>query len=893
MSNKKVLSQATRGLNKAKAPSKSRDIIYDPMGQWAHPGQNTRIPGGDITMQGVPYPVWAQPNVGQPQMMQPGQEYNFPEADYVDEYPQMKRGGYMKGLVPMPKPSNKGLASKAYSRSLDATNRLFTENYLFKKPKDKRRKVFDPKAKYYAEGGFIETELTDEEIQAYKDGGYIVEDISIPTLEYQKGGASSDDPWKKIMRTTQKKIIESGKVKKDNSDWRRANDEAPNLNYQNTNQNTTVKKLSPEDKKRQENFNKNFGVEGKDNYTKLKDKVQENLKLWAGERDNYGDYDDGEWKSAVEDLTTKEMNKAFDNKPDNQIAPKMNKDAPRETVAEYRKAKQDWDKKNFLEKIGTSLGHDLGILDRGNPYKEFLPAPVAGVPQMADDISGMGRSEFFTKGAQYLMPKVKQAANYFFKEEGGNIDNNQMLELQEGGIYTYAGRKDSKYKKDSEGNWLISNKSTGNKFIPIKDPTGERTVQLNKSAKSENSIDLSNITPDRSGSESTDTQGYKLLNKQLSEDKLNKQYQSRNEKQAAVDSYVESIKKQKPFGKDTKKNKEYQDKAISDIRNKFIENPDQAYSIAYNSLTNDSKHSVKALPKGSVKTGPSAYDILTNPFDAFKYSVMTGDVSNMPANYNKFKRAGINPLDSQGGNLVGDALNMGYNPIDMVDKVYYHTKQGDGWSAALNAARALPMLKGLSKTAQGAKVLSGLNSKVVQPLEKVLNSPMPGLVKATQKSSPLLQKLAKNATINNALTGRALTSAALQVPDLYDKGSTLAKDFNKNNALEFLETAADVGLTTMPYTKIPGLSKRIDTILDKSTNPYWFSKAYWGAADPDKKFLEYSTPIAGGKVFDAISLLKTLPVGKRKGGESNSMETELTDAEIEQLRKQGYVIELI
>jgi hypothetical protein len=413
MSNKKVLSQATRGLNKAKAPSKSRDIIYDPMGQWAHPGQNTRIPGNDITMQGVPYPVWAQPNVGQPQMMQPGQEYNFPEADYVDEYPQMKRGGYMKGLVPMPKPSNKGLASKAYSRSLDATNRLFTENYLFKKPKDKRRKVFDPKAKYYQDGGeqdedYIETELTDEEIQAYKDGGYIVEDISIPTLEYQKGGASSDDPWKKIMRTTQKKIIESGKVKKNNSDWRRANDEAPNLNYQNTNQNTTVKKLSPEDKKRQENFDKNFGVEGKDNYTKYKDKVQENLKKLASQRDNYGDYDDGEWESAVEDLTTKEMNKAFDNKPDNQIAPKMNKDAPRETVAEYRKAKQDWDKKNFLEKIGRTLAYDIGITDRGNPYNEFLPAPVAGTPGLAEDMTGMGRSKMFIKGAQYLMPKVKQ-----------------------------------------------------------------------------------------------------------------------------------------------------------------------------------------------------------------------------------------------------------------------------------------------------------------------------------------------------------------------------------------------------------------------------------------------------------------------------------------------------
>jgi hypothetical protein len=153
MSNKRPLQIAKKELTKAKAPSKPRDIIYDPMGQWKHPGQNTRIPGSDITMQGVSYPVYAEPNIGEPQMMYPGQEYAFPGADYVDEYPQMKRGGYMKGLVPMPKPSKKGLASKAYSRSLDATNRLFTENYLFRKPKDRKRKVFDPNAKYYADGG--------------------------------------------------------------------------------------------------------------------------------------------------------------------------------------------------------------------------------------------------------------------------------------------------------------------------------------------------------------------------------------------------------------------------------------------------------------------------------------------------------------------------------------------------------------------------------------------------------------------------------------------------------------------------------------------------------------------------------------------------------------------
>ena len=89
--NRKVLRTATNELGKAKAPSKPKDITTDPMGQWKYPGQNTRIPGGNITMQGVSYPVFAQPNVGQPQMMYPGQDYQFPDADYVDEYPMAKK----------------------------------------------------------------------------------------------------------------------------------------------------------------------------------------------------------------------------------------------------------------------------------------------------------------------------------------------------------------------------------------------------------------------------------------------------------------------------------------------------------------------------------------------------------------------------------------------------------------------------------------------------------------------------------------------------------------------------------------------------------------------------------------------------------------------------------
>ena len=70
-------------------------MIEDPRGQWAHPGKNTRIPGNQITMEGIDYSVWAVPDVGEPVLMQPGQEYTFPGASYVDEYPMLEQGGQL------------------------------------------------------------------------------------------------------------------------------------------------------------------------------------------------------------------------------------------------------------------------------------------------------------------------------------------------------------------------------------------------------------------------------------------------------------------------------------------------------------------------------------------------------------------------------------------------------------------------------------------------------------------------------------------------------------------------------------------------------------------------------------------------------------------------------
>jgi len=77
-------------------PSKWKDggTIVDPMGQWAHPGEVTIIPGTDITMEGVDYPVLGISDTGDQQMMYPGEDYDF-DGEYVTEYPMMQEGGWL------------------------------------------------------------------------------------------------------------------------------------------------------------------------------------------------------------------------------------------------------------------------------------------------------------------------------------------------------------------------------------------------------------------------------------------------------------------------------------------------------------------------------------------------------------------------------------------------------------------------------------------------------------------------------------------------------------------------------------------------------------------------------------------------------------------------------
>jgi hypothetical protein len=121
----------------------------------------------------------------------------------------------------------------------------------------------------------------------------------------------------------------------------------------------------------------------------------------------------------------------------------------------------------------------------------FLPAaqhanggqlkPDYSLPEDSFQQGGRG-----LKNSVYASSMGQYPANY---AEGG-----AMNQYPDGGsIYTYAKRPGSYYQKDSAGNWFISNKGTGGQYVPIDDPSGQRTAALNKGAV----VTMANPTPDK------------------------------------------------------------------------------------------------------------------------------------------------------------------------------------------------------------------------------------------------------------------------------------------------------------------------------------------------------------------------------------------------------------
>ena len=139
--------------------------VVDPMGQWAHPGKITRIPGSDITMQGVPYPVYGVGSNGQEQMMYPGQEYNFGGASYVDEYPIMQGGGWSGGGLSR---SNLAMMSALNKDIKDqkARDAQVTISQYTPKPGDQQRMNANKDAYRKEQGKFLNRLADNQHMQA-------------------------------------------------------------------------------------------------------------------------------------------------------------------------------------------------------------------------------------------------------------------------------------------------------------------------------------------------------------------------------------------------------------------------------------------------------------------------------------------------------------------------------------------------------------------------------------------------------------------------------------------------------------------------------------------------------------------------------------------------------
>lgn len=150
MGNKKILIEALKNLNKAKAPVKKKDIDYNSKMGYRDDSpfrkkksQDITTPDGTIDMSNTGIPLVANGRILPPY----SGIHQFDET-VVTETPleQAKKGG------------------SKFSSNLQATNRLFKKNSLFKKDplskanplfkkKNYKKKIYDPSAMYFQDGG--------------------------------------------------------------------------------------------------------------------------------------------------------------------------------------------------------------------------------------------------------------------------------------------------------------------------------------------------------------------------------------------------------------------------------------------------------------------------------------------------------------------------------------------------------------------------------------------------------------------------------------------------------------------------------------------------------------------------------------------------------------------
>ena len=133
----KVLPAAAPIVLGAASQKKSGGVIEDDRGQWAYPGEVTKINSNNITMKGVNYPVLGISDTGDTQMMYPNREYQY-EGNSVTEYPMAQNGDkvvkdFMSNYINSPKFKER-LASSNYNdvegQVTKRSNNIDNTNYI-------------------------------------------------------------------------------------------------------------------------------------------------------------------------------------------------------------------------------------------------------------------------------------------------------------------------------------------------------------------------------------------------------------------------------------------------------------------------------------------------------------------------------------------------------------------------------------------------------------------------------------------------------------------------------------------------------------------------------------------------------------------------------------------
>lgn len=619
------------------------DILYTEQGQWQFPGQPTRIPSNDITMEGVPYPVYGIDNTGYEQMMYPGEDYTFP-GDYVDEYPMAKRGGYMQSL-----PKKK--SSKRYSRSLTATNKLFTKNPFFKNTRSKKNRVFDPNAKYYQDGGalpedysqfinFAQTlpsNLQDPEYQygnpdqynlygmwetvgkpqSFKD----VQDSDYFPLqddgEYHGFTVGSDGEFLKPMShsTTWKEVMNSelntNPYFKEN---RLIKNEQGRLQYVPNKQKGGVN--SPVQLTSYYSFDQSESPEAWATEIKNLERQIGNPVQWTNEdyelmQNKLNDYQT--WRKQhpeVRDLS---------NKPNEYVVPlpyhlrKKQKGGFNDDINKRRQVLRDW---TYGKSIGMLQEPDGGYIELDLSDAEIDQYRKGGY--IVEDIS----IPTLTK-AEYGMPM------------GTGMSQNYM-----GNTRTFY--------------------QTGGRTLP--------------KPRAKNYDPLYTVKPQvaESTARNIPKQDSKVVEKELA-------------KRQAERKVVAQKVKANPLLTQEQKNE-----ILLDSK-KLDENVNLAYEKGPDTIKQVDPQSASSR----------AWDYVTNPFTALEYEISGGGAENMPRNINEMRMAGIDPGVVAGRNAVGNTLNTFTNLIDAGDKVVRNVGEGNYGTAALEALRFVP----------GARLSTGLGKQ--------------------------------------------------------------------------------------------------------------------------------------------------------------------------------------